>query len=248
MTENGPASPARSAQTRSAQVHDAQAGWRPPSRPPFHWHVFDVGPYLPDGWAADLLALAAARSVRRTFRPTMSTARETPDAAIPLESVDGSVLRREAPWVYEWYTGWFRELAGRLIGEPLQLTSSDDRAVSLNVQRGPTMRYPCHVDSNPMQGLLYLTTCAPETGGGLVVARDRAATTVEEVDADAMVIYPRAGQLYFFDAREHPHYVEPLRGSQALRAVVTMNYYTPSCPESMRPVGLDDQLFGAQRS
>jgi hypothetical protein len=94
-----------------------------------------------------------------------------------------------------------------------------------------------------MQGLLYLTTCTEETGGALVVARDTTARDTTEVDADAMRIYPSAGQLYFFDARRHAHYVEPLRRDDALRAVLTMNYYSPSCPETLRPAGLDEQLF-----
>jgi hypothetical protein len=221
------------------------ADWTPPRNLPFHWHIYDVGSALPQGWAEELLDVAARQAARRSFRPTMTTARETPDAIIPLESVDGEVLVEQAPWVNELYTGWFRQLGERLIDEPLELTSTTNRALSLNVQRGITMRYPCHVDSNPMEGLLYLTDCTEETGGGLVVSRNRHARDVTEVDEDAAVIYPRRGQLFFFDARFHPHYVQPLRTDDALRAVVTMNYYTRSIPEAVRPAGLDDQLFGA---
>ncbi|WP_328644141.1 2OG-Fe(II) oxygenase [Amycolatopsis sp. NBC_00348] len=221
------------------------AGWTPPRDLPFHWHIYDVGSALPAGWIDELLDVARRQAARRSFRPTMTTARETADAVIPLESVDGAVLVEQAPWVNELYTGWFRQLGERLADEPLELTSTANRALSLNVQRGITMRYPCHVDSNPVEGLLYLTDCTEETGGGLVVSRNRHARDVSEVDADAAVIYPRRGQLFFFDARFHPHYVQPLRTDDTLRAVVTMNYYTRSIPEAVRPEGLDEQLFGA---
>ncbi len=217
--------------------------WQPPQELPFHWHVYDVGHLLPAGWDVALLDLARGHAVRRVFRPTMATAREVADAQIPMHSVDGEVLRRALPWTFELYSGWFKELGERTAEEKLQETSSDNRALSLNIQDGITMRYPCHVDSNPMQGLLYLTTCTEETGGGLVVARDRTARDVAGVDADAMRIYPTKGQLYFFDARRHAHYVEPLRRDDAVRAVLTMNYYSPSCPETVRPAGLDEQLF-----
>jgi hypothetical protein len=218
--------------------------WSPPALIPFNWHVYDVGSVLPAEWDSALLDLARRKAVQRRFRPTMSTAREAADVEIPIESVDGEQLYAEARWVHDLYQGWFRDLAGRLSSEVLQTTSTLNRALSLNVQRADGERYPCHVDSNPMQGLLYLTDCDEDTGGGLVIARNRDARDAEEVAADCGVIYPRRGQLYFFDAREHAHFVAPVKKPGALRAVVTMNYYSPSCPESVRPSGLDKQLFG----
>jgi hypothetical protein len=219
--------------------------WHPPALPPFHWTAYDVGSILPTGWERELLTLAAQASVRHRFRPTMSTAREVADAVVELETVDGETLLERAPWLHRLYGGWFRTLAERHVGEALHTTSTRNRALSLNVLRGDGERYPCHVDSNPAQGLLYLTDCSEETGGGLVVTRDRTARDVTEVDRDAGVIYPRAGQLYFFDARQHAHYVQPMRRPDGLRIVVTMNYYTASCPESVRPAGLDEELFAA---
>ncbi|MFJ2060680.1 2OG-Fe(II) oxygenase [Streptomyces sp. NPDC087908] len=220
------------------------ANWQPPAWLPFNWHVYDIASMLPLGWDTELLNLAREKAVRRSFRPTMSTARETAGSEIPMESVDGEQLHAEASWIYTLYEGWFRSLASRLTQESLHTTSTLNRALSLNILRGDGERYPCHVDSNPMQGLLYLTDCTEETGGGLVVARNRDARNVEEVESDCGIIYPKRGQLYFFDARSHAHYVEPMKRHDGLRAVVTMNYYSPSCPESARPAGLDEQLFG----
>src|SRR5882757_6455688 len=94
------------------------ADWQPPTLLPFHWHIYDIGSMLPQGWDTELLDHARQQAVRRSFRPTMSTARETPDAEIPLESVDGEQLRAQVPWIHDLYEGWFRELAGRLTDEP----------------------------------------------------------------------------------------------------------------------------------
>ncbi|MEV6925527.1 2OG-Fe(II) oxygenase [Dactylosporangium sp. NPDC051485] len=228
----------------SAFASTFAATWRPPTLMPFHWHVFDIAAALPAGWDTELLDLAQHSAARHTFRPLMATAREDADAEIPLETVNGEHLAADAPWLIELYTGWFRQLALQLTEEELFITTTLNRALSLNILRPDGTRYPCHVDSNPMQGLLYLTDLDPSTGGGLVVARDRNARTVADVDADCGIIYPHRGQLYFFDARAHAHYVEPLH-SPVTRAVVTMNYYSPSCPESVRPAGLDEQLFNS---
>ncbi|NUP26404.1 MAG: 2OG-Fe(II) oxygenase [Nocardia sp.] len=213
------------------------------SQQPFHWHTYDLNRALPRGWDTDLLDLAAQQSVRHIFRPTMSSAREAAGTEIAIESVTGEVLCESARWLYELYLGSFRALAERYTGEPLQPTSTRNRALSLNLQRYDSARYPCHVDSNPAQGLLYLTDCDESTGGALVIARSSTARDIDEVDADCTVLYPRRGHLIIFDARAHPHYVQPLRSSDGLRAVVTMNYYSSSCPETVRPAGLDEQLF-----
>lgn len=217
--------------------------WEPPVHLPFHWVTYDVSTVLPNGWDTKLLELAAGTAVPHTFRPAMSSAREADDVEFRLESVPGDVLHERAPWLSALYAGWFRTLAARLAGEPLQLTSTPNRALSLNLSRSGGDRYPCHVDSNPAQGLLYLTDCTEDSGGGLVVARNPEARYAAEVDDDCIVLYPKRGLLLFFDARRHAHYVQPMRRPDSLRAVVTMNYYSQSCPESVRPAGLDEQLF-----
>ncbi|HEY0452750.1 2OG-Fe(II) oxygenase [Actinophytocola sp.] len=212
--------------------------------PSFHWHVFEVGRQLPAGWIDELLALAAARGTVREFQPTaVTTAREAADETIPIEAVDGDVLAEATPWIPRLYRGAFRLLGAGLAGEEVYPSANAKVALSLNVQRANAARYPCHVDSNPLEGLLYLTDCTVDTGGELVVGLDENARSIEEVDADCTLVYPRAGQLLFFDARRNPHYVRPLRSPDAVRAVVTMNYYSASCPETARPDGLDDQLF-----
>ena len=142
------------------------------------------------------------------------------------------------------YEGWFRELGQLVCAEPLSIATDERITINLNLQRGSAMRYECHVDSNPLEGLLYVTDHPPGTGGELVVSHRLTARTVPEVDESAAIVYPRAGHLLFFDARQRAHYVRSLTSEDAVRVVVAMNFYTPSCPESSRPPDLNRHLFG----
>ncbi len=121
---------------------------------------------------------------------------------------------------------------------------SDERfAIALNIQSGAD-RYECHVDTNPIEGLLYVTTHREGEGGELVVSNLGEVHSIEVVDRDASVVEPKAGHLLFFDGRYHSHYVRPLADPTALRVVVAMNYYVPSCAELKRPLDLNRHLTG----
>jgi hypothetical protein len=104
------------------------------------------------------------------------------------------------------------------------------------------MRFECHIDSNPLTGLLFCTDHV--NGGELVFAHDAAAASIADVERDCSVVRPSAGHLIFFDARRYPHYVRPLRHASEMRVVAVMNYYTESCPESTRPPELNRHLYG----
>jgi hypothetical protein len=121
----------------------------------------------------------------------------------------------------------------------------DDRyGVVLNVQHGTGMRFECHVDSNPLTGLLFCTDHPAGAGGELVFAHDLAAVDIDAVNRDCSVIRPQAGHLIFFDGRRHPHYARPLVSGSEVRVVAVMNFYTESFPESTRPLELNRHLFG----
>lgn len=105
------------------------------------------------------------------------------------------------------------------------------------------MRYECHVDSNPVQGLLYVTTHKNGEGGELVVSNDESALGVNGILEDCQKIFPCSGDLVIFDARKNPHYVEPLKASDGIRIAATMNFYTIDAPEQMRPTDLNKHLF-----
>jgi hypothetical protein len=127
--------------------------------------------------------------------------------------------------------------------EPVTTARDDRYGVVLNVQYGIEMRFECHVDSNPLTGLLFCTD-HPAGGGELVFAHDPMATDIGTVDQDCSVIRPHAGHLIFFDGRRHPHYARRLASESDVRVVAVMNFYTQSCPESTRPAGLNRHLFG----
>lgn len=181
----------------------------------------------------------ARTAVTRMFVPDAPTSREAdPVTPMPVCEVSGDVVRAALPWLFERYRGAFRELVQSTCDDEVTTARCDRYAVILNVMRGTVMRYVCHVDSNPVAGLLYVTE--HEAGGELVVGQREDARSVAEVEADALVIRPRAGRFVTFDGRRHPHYVRPLRAESDVRVVVAMNYYTRGCPESVRPPELDN--------
>jgi hypothetical protein len=121
----------------------------------------------------------------------------------------------------------------------------DERyGVVLNVQHGTAMRFECHVDSNPLTGLLFCSDHAPGEGGELVFAHDGEATSLTEIEQSCSVLRPQVGHLVFFDGRHHPHYARRLTAASGVRIVAVMNYYTDSCPESTRPRELNRHLYG----
>ena len=123
------------------------------------------------------------------------------------------------------------------------MAAHDDRyGMVLNVQRGTTMRFECHVDSNPLtrHAVLHGSRGRRRTG-------DRARCDGDghrAVERDCSVIRPHAGHLIFFDGRRHPHYARPLTVPSDMRVVAVMNFYTESCPESTRPRELNKHLYG----
>ncbi len=142
------------------------------------------------------------------------------------------------------YRGYFLELAMAACAEPVAAARDDRYGIVLNVQRGTTMRFECHIDSNPLTGLLFCTDHPAGAGGELVFAHDPAASDVDAVDRDCSVIRPHAGHLIFFDGRQYPHYARALTSRPNVRIAAVMNFYTASCPESTRPPELNRHLFG----
>ena len=163
--------------------------------------------------------------------------------SIRVNTVGGITLTREAPWLNNLYHGPFRELAEQRYATTVACAEDQRIGINLNVQVGAD-RYEAHVDSNPIEGLLYVTDHPPGTGGELVVSNRPDARGTDDIDRNSSIVYPVAGQLLFFDARNNPHYVRPLQGEASIRITVAMNFYTPYCKESERPPDLNKHLFG----
>jgi hypothetical protein len=198
---------------------------------------------LPPRWRDDIGA-AAAEADFRAFPRTPVLSREAANVThIQRGRVHAATVRRRLPWLYRLYRDVFREQAGQAWGEPIDTARDDRYGVVLNVQRGRAMRFECHVDSNPVTGLLFFTD-HPQGGGELVVGHDPDAVGIETLEKDCTAIRPEAGQLIFFDGRTYPHYVRPLASESDVRIAAVMNFYTVGCPESTRPAVLNRHLFG----
>ena len=148
------------------------------------------------------------------------------------------------PWLRELYRAAFRELGEQAIGHKVYAAADERYGTVLNVQRGPGMRFECHVDSNPLTGLLFCTDYGPGAGGELVFGHDKTARSLADIERSCSVLRPQAGHLIFFDGRERPHYVRPLRADDGVRVVAVMNYYTDEYLESTRPPELNRYLYG----
>jgi len=211
--------------------------------PRFHWTTFDLNDWLlPPGWQQDVFATAGTADIRE-FPRTPVISRESPDVRqIARGRVHADQVRDHLPWLYKAYRNEILELANEITKDHVSAAQDDRYGIVLNVQRGTKMRFECHVDSNPLTGLLFCTDHA--TGGQLIVAHDTTAEGLGEIDRSCSVIRPHAGHLIFFDARQYPHYARLLTGESETRIVAVMNFYTESFPESSRPKELNQHMYG----
>ena len=213
--------------------------------PGFRWTTFDLTSRLPGDWQQEIAAAAAAAEFREFPRTPILSRESAAVRSISRGRLHARDLRRCLPWLHRLYRGYFLELAREACADESVVTALDDRyGTVLNVQRGTTMRFECHIDSNPLTGLLFCTDHQAGAGGELVFAHDPDATDIDAVERDCSVIRPHAGHLIFFDGRDRPHYARPLLYRSAVRIVAVMNFYTRSCPESTRPPELNRHLFG----
>jgi 2-oxoglutarate-Fe(II)-dependent oxygenase superfamily protein len=212
---------------------------------PFRWTTFDVTGSLPVNWQREITMVAADADFRQ-FPRTPVLSREAPEVPhIARGRVHADQVRERLPWLYGAYRTDFLALAGQACAQSVAAARDDRYGIVLNVQQGTAMRFECHVDSNPLTGLLFCTDHS--SGGELVVAHDPVAADVAAVERNCSVIRPHAGHLIFFDAREHAHYARPLTEASGTRIVAVMNFYTESWPESTRPPELNKHLYRTSR-
>ena len=213
--------------------------------PRFHWTTFDLTSQFSGDWQEEIAAVATAEAEFAEFPRTPSLSRESADVnRIPRGRLHAGDLRRSLPWLYKLYRGLFLDLAREAGGDDIVTAAHDDRyGIVLNVQRGTAMRFECHVDSNPLSGVLFCTDQSTGAGGELVFASDPAAADIGAIERDCSVIRPHAGHLIFFDGRRYPHYARPLTHEPDMRIAAVMNFYTASCPEAGRPPDAKRRLF-----
>jgi hypothetical protein len=212
--------------------------------PTFLWTTFDVSDLLPPGWRQNVWETAAEADFREFPRTPIISREAVGVRHITRGRVHADQVARELPWLPRLYRNEFRELAERVIGSTVAAASDERYGAVLNVQRGTQMRFECHVDSNPLTGVLFCTDHGLGAGGELVFAHRGEATSMAGIDRSCSLIRPHAGHLIFFDGRYHPHYVRPLTSAGDIRIVAVMNYYISSFPESTRPAELNRHLYG----
>jgi hypothetical protein len=210
----------------------------------FSWTTFDVSRRLPKGWRQDIATVADEADFREFPRTPILSREAEHVASISRGRVHAGRVQERLPWLCKLYRGYFLSLAKETYAERVAPALDNRYGIVLNIQRGTTMRFECHVDSNPLTGLLFCTDHPAGTGGELVFAHDPASSDVGAVEKDCTVLRPHAGLLIFFDGRNHPHYARPLLAEAHERVVAVMNFYTQSCPESTRPAELNRHLFG----
>jgi 2OG-Fe(II) oxygenase superfamily len=205
--------------------------------------LFDVTDQFPEGWQEDISAVAAGADFR-DFPRTPILSREAADVAhVTRGRVHAIQVQQRLPWLYKLYRDQFLDLVRQTWNEPIEPAVDDRYGVVLNVLRGSKMRFECHIDSNPVTGLLFFTS-HPHGGGELVIGHDPKGVGVEEVERACTAVTPQAGQMIIFDGHTYPHYARPLMSESEERVVAVMNFYTESHPESIRPPALNRHLFG----
>ena len=140
----------------------------------FRWTTFDLTGRLSERWRREeIAAVAAAEAEFREFPRTPSLSREAADVrSISRGRLHAGDLRHNLPWLYGLYRGLFLDLAREVAcDEPVTAARDDRYGIVLNVQRGTTMRFECHIDSNPLTGLLF---CTDHPAGGRRRTRFRA--------------------------------------------------------------------------
>ena len=211
----------------------------------FNYLGYEVSSILPNTWKEQILEVAKNDTIYKKLSRTPITSREEINIGLLSRGrVSGEIVAKKLLWLHELYHTKFLELASKFTNEKVYCAKDIRYGIVLNVARGNKMRFECHVDSNPLECLLFCTNHPFGTGGELVVSNNSYAVGINEVNKNCSKIYPSSGQLIFFDARQYPHYVKPLLKAEDIRIVAAMNFYTESCPETTRPPEINKYLFG----
>lgn len=209
---------------------------------PFPIYAGDVSPLLPQTWTEEVLVLASRYGFRSELDGGSTTSRESAFGeriTSTLNVVDGEIIESALPWLWDLYHGPLLDLGNQLGLGSFSPSAATVSAININIQSAGE-RYEWHVDSNPLTGLLFVSTLAPEEGGQLIFRSDpmgRARNDKWEVK-----IQPSAGMFYMYDARGAAHTVEPVQRLQS-RLSIPMNYYL-SEGGPPRPTDLDGYLYG----
>jgi 2OG-Fe(II) oxygenase superfamily len=188
---------------------------------------------LPINWLRQIAEVVEKRAQRTLLDGKSSTSREPIGSeVVEVFVVPGDVISVDLPWLYDLYTSALCKLASEAAGHQVYASQDLVSSININVLRGMGSRYEWHVDSNPLTGILYVTShLSSEDGGELLFKRGD----------EQIAVHPKSGTFIAFDAREIPHTVLPLK-KEGVRISIPMNYY--DSPERQdRPSDIDSYLY-----
>ena len=87
---------------------------------------------------------------------------------VRISVVDGEVILRELPWLYQLYTKELLDLASSTTGNTHVIADRLESSININVLDGIGACYEWHLDTNPLTGILFVTTHLTNDGGSLV--------------------------------------------------------------------------------
>lgn len=205
--------------------------------PWFLYREFDLTAtgLLPNQWYSDILDIVQ-RFERKTILDGNSITSREPAGNVQIEVgvVTGDVIRSHLPWLFALYQAELCDLASQAAEYRVYPSNDLASSVNINVLRGQAARYEWHVDSNPLTGLLFVTTHTAEDGGELMFQQGN----------QLALVRPVTGRFIAFDARQVPHTVLPLK-RDGVRISIPVNFYASSAEQS-RPADLDGYLYTAR--
>jgi hypothetical protein len=173
---------------------------------PFHTLDLAAQGHLPDGWGAQVAALAVA--------PERIAIIDTPGWSFAI--VEGDVLRARLPWFWHLYHGVLRDFASASLGQPVFASNRLSSATTLNILRGGGATNDWHRDANIVTGVFYAVV--PE-GAGTLSFRDG--------DERTATLAPRPGLFTCFPGAIE-HRVDPLPEGGERLAIAMVYHASPT--------------------
>lgn len=187
---------------------------------------------LPANWVEQVVETANQASYLVHLDGQSTTSREPENSpGADIYTVDGNTIYSAMKWLYDLYCNELLSLAREHFHKQYVPDTNVLSSLTINYLKGVGARYEWHVDSNPLTGLLFVTTHDCGEGGDLVF----------KLDNELISIYPKSGTFILFDARKIEHCVAPLK-HPSFRLSIAMNYFIEGV-EKERPTDLDSYIY-----
>lgn len=177
-----------------------------PDWQPFHTLDLAEQGRLPDGWAAQVAALADA--------PERIAIIDTPDWSFAI--VEGDVIRARLDWFWRLYHGALRDFASASCGQPVFASNRLSSATTLNILRGGGATNDWHRDANIVTGVFY--AAVPESAGTL---------SFQDAEGYTASLTPRPGLFACFPGAVE-HRVDPLPEGGERLAIAMVYHASPT--------------------